>query len=118
MIFLKIFLYFRPHRMLNNLTPNEAELSENEPEVLLAHEKYYSKHKKKHPKYSIGDKVRISNTKGKFSRSYKPLFKDEVYTIVGIKQNLPVPLYSLQGFSDKSPLKGYFYENEFSLINY
>ena len=118
MIRFKVFLYFRPHRMLNNLTPNEAELSENESKVLLAHEKYYAKHKKKKPKYSIGEKVRISTSKGKFTRSYKPLFKDEVYEIVGVKQNLPVPLYSLQSLSDKSPLKGFFYENEFSLINY
>lgn len=56
------------------ISPAAAELSENQSHVLEMHKKKFRKHKKKKPKYKIGEKVRISTQKNKFSRGYAPQF--------------------------------------------
>lgn len=96
------------------ISPNDAELDENQLYVKEMHEKKFKKFKKKKAKYKIGQKVKTSIQKGKFFRGYEKQFKDETFVITDISQNLPVPLYVLKSndLDDEDVIQGKFYENE------
>ena len=54
---------------------------------------YYAKYDepqtKKHPKFKVGDKVRISKYKNIFAAGYTPNFSEEVFVINKIKNTVP-----------------------------
>ena len=61
------------------ISPAAAEQNENQSHVLKMHMKKFQKYKKHRPKYKIGQKVRVSIQKTKFSRGYMPHFSKYLY---------------------------------------
>ena len=95
------------------ISPNNAELDENQIHVKMMHEKKFQRFKRKNTKYKIGQKVRISIQKKKFSRGYDKQFQKEKFVITDINRNLPIPLYVLKSIDlNEDVIKGKFYENE------
>ena len=100
----------RDHRMLGGLSPEEAELDENASKVSMENEKYLCKFKKRKPKYKNNTLVRIKSEKNTFHKGYRPTFNDEIFKIVQVKTNLPIPLYTLGSLDDEEVLVGNFYQ--------
>ena len=95
------------------ITPNEAELPKNRFHVQMMHENKFNKYKKQVPKYKIGEKVRVSKQKHKFSRGYGHQFQNEFFYIHDIKRHLPKPLYILKSAEKENEiLEGAFYQSE------
>ena len=67
------------------------------------------------PKFSTGDRVRISKYKRVFKKGYLPNWTNEIFTIYAVKPTTPVT-YILQD-SKGVILKGGFYEQELSKSN-
>ena len=93
------------------MTPTKASEKENEEKVFanLYGDLIYLKPKK--PKFSIGDKVRISKYKRRvFDKGYTPNWSEEVFVLDEILLTKPVTyiLDDLQG----EEIKGSFYEKE------
>ena len=104
----------RKHRTIK-MTPNEAELEKNRFKLLSTYKAKYDKihKKKKSPKYECGQTVRVFRDKGKFRRGYLADFTKEVFKIIKVHTNLPVPRYTLSGL-DGEEIKGislYLYLN-------
>ena len=55
--------------------------------------------KKRKPKFSVGDSVRIFKECGKFHRGYMRDFTIEYFTITEGLENLPVPRYKLKEYN-------------------
>ena len=66
------------------------------------------------PKYSVGDKVRISAYKNIFTKGYEANFTQEIFTIVEIFFGDPT-VYKLES-SDGEEILGKFYEQELSQV--
>jgi len=91
------------------MTPTEASLKKNEPkvwrnlypegdtEVIL-------------PKFSIGDKIRITMKKDIFTKAYWPRWTEEIFTISEIQYTDP-PTYKITDYNDEE-IHGTFYEQE------
>lgn len=107
----------RGHRTLKYMSPNEAELDENEGHVRAAFNEKYSKLanlKKQPPKYAINDIVRIKLKQRTFARGYHEQFKRELFKIVKVNQNLPITTYEVQSLNDDVVVQRSFYHNELS----
>ena len=90
------------------ITPIEASKEKNENKVWL---NLYSTPKVgKEPKYSVGDKVRISRKETTFEKGYTPRWMEEVFTIDEVLRTDP-PTYKLNDYNDKR-IQGSFYEPE------
>jgi len=102
----------RRHRMIGT-TPNAAE---NTPALhAMIREnlaKYYETIKKRKVKYNVGDKVRIATLKGKFDRGYNERAKAEVFKVNAVKNNMPIPMYTLSNYRGDEIIKGNFYGSE------
>ena len=59
--------------------------------------------------------VRVKKLQGAFEKEYDGTFNDEVYKIVDVKLNLPIPLQELATLSDE-PLLGYYYANQLTRV--
>lgn len=107
----------RKHRMIGT-SPCVAE---NDPEVHLSmREKlntYYSKIKPKKRVFNIGDTVRISKQKGKFSRGYKEQANLEIFKIYEIREKSKIPMYLLETYDGSEKIKGGFYDFEITKVN-
>ena len=66
--------------------------------------------KKKKPKFSVGDKVRISKKKKTFEKGYTTRWTEEIFTIVEVKRTSPVT-YKIADLNGEE-IKGTFYEPE------
>ena len=64
----------------------------------------------KKPKFSVGDKVRISKLDLPFRKGYKPQFTSEVFQIVAIASKKP-PTYTIKDEQDEI-IRGKFYQKE------
>ena len=62
------------------------------------------------PKFSVGDRVRITKKKNIFEKGYTPKWTEEVFTISSIQYTNP-PTYKITDF-DGEEIKGTFYEQE------
>lgn len=71
---------------------------------------------RKKPKYSIGDKVRVSKLKHVFEKGYTPNFTTEIFTVAAVKPTNPVT-YRLKDYLDQ-PIQGGFYEEEITSVKY
>ena len=100
----------RPHRMLGGLSPKDAELDINASKVAMENEKYLCKFKKRKPKYEKNMLVRIKSERNTFHKGYRPSFNNEIFKIVKVKLNLPIPLYTLASLDDQEVLIGNFYQ--------
>ena len=90
------------------MTPIEASKEKNENKVWL---NLYSIPKAgKDPKYSVGDKVRITKKKTTFEKGYTPRWTEEVFTIDEVLRTDP-PTYKIRDYNDEI-IQGSFYEPE------
>ena len=88
------------------MTPVKASKKENE---LRVWGNLYSKHPKQ-PKFSVGDKVRISKKKRTFEKGYTTRWTEEIFTIVEVKRTSPVT-YKISDRNGEE-ITGTFYEPE------
>ena len=91
------------------MTPAEASKKENEPSVYI---NLYPPVviEPRAPKYSVGDRVRISKKKAFFEKGYTPRWTEEVFTISAIQYTDP-PTYKINDFNGEE-IQGTFYEPE------
>ena len=92
------------------MTPVKASKKENELEVWR---NLYPEHLEIYdikPKFSVGDKVRISKKKKTFEKGYTTRWTEEVFTIVEVKRSRP-PTYKIADLNGEE-IKGSFYEPE------
>ena len=93
------------------MTPTEASKKENENKVFsnLYSDLIYLKPKK--PKFSIGDKVRISKYKRRvFDKGYTPNWTEEVFVVDKVMLTKPVTYHIIDLLGEK--VEGSFYEKE------
>ena len=62
------------------------------------------------PRFSVGDKVRISKKKKTFEKGYTARWTEEIFTIVGVKRTSPVT-YKIADLNGEE-ITGTFYEPE------
>ena len=67
--------------------------------------------RKRKLRYSVGDKVRLLHKAGRFSRSYKKRFSDEVFRIIFVDTRQPTPMYRLQSVVSGRIVRGDQYAN-------
>ena len=81
-------------------------------QVLYGHEMATSGRK---PKFSIGEKVRITKYKGIFKKGYLPNWTEEIFIIKHIIYSMP-PVYKIVDLQDEEIL-GTFYEDELQAVD-
>ena len=92
------------------MTPTNASKKENE---LTVWRNLYPEHleiRHINPKFSAGDKVRISKKKKTFEKGYTTRWTEEIFTIVEVKHTSP-PTYKIADLNGEE-IKGTFYEPE------
>ena len=89
------------------MTPVEASKEENENKVWI---NLYNPLERKTPKFSVGDKVRISKKKRIFEKGYTPKWTEKIFTISKIQYTDPVT-YKITDYNGEE-IKGSFYEQE------
>lgn len=104
----------RGHRSIKYICPNDAEKEENKQLIFDAvNEHYYKINKKrKEPKYSVGEQVIVKKLPGRFDRGYKERWRKELFQVVEIKKNQPMPMYILKSLDTDEVVKGGFYAEE------
>ena len=92
------------------MAPVKASKKENE---LTVWRNLYPEHleiRDINPKFSVGDKVRISKKKKTFEKGYTTRWTEEIFTIVEVKRTQP-PTYKIADLNGEE-IKGTFYELE------
>ena len=92
------------------MTPVKASKKENE---LRVWRNFYPKHleiRDIKPKFSIGDKVRISKKKKTFEKEYTTRWTEGIFTIIEVKHTSPVT-YKIADLN-REEIQGTFYEPE------
>lgn len=107
----------RPHRTLEGLTPNTADLPRNEALVQGVFHARFAKlgQARTSPKLSVGDIVRVKTDPHKISqnrRAYAEQYTGEYFRIVRINRTLPIPMYHLRSMDSLDFIEGGFYANE------
>ena len=77
--------------------------------------KYSEDFNKKHPKFKVGDHVRISKYKNIFAKGYTPNWSEEVFVINKIKNTVPWT-YAISDLNGEE-ITGSFYEKELQKIS-
>ena len=92
------------------LTPTDASKEENELKVWrnLYPDRY--KTSRLNPKFSVGDKVRITKKKEVFEKGYTTRWTEEIFTIKEIRETNPIT-YKLKDLKGEE-IEGTFYEPE------
>lgn len=113
----------RPHHSLKMMTPNEADLVENQARVHAIHTERWDKLKKKgrgvKPKFNIHDVVRVKIQPKKIDkdrRAYAKQFKGEYFTVRKMNTTMAVPMYYLTSMDTGEKIKGGFYAAEIQKI--
>ena len=92
------------------ITPVQASKKENE---LMVWRNLYPEHLEIHdinPKFSVGDKVRISKKKKTFEKGYTTRWTEEIFTIVEVKRTSPMT-YKIADLNGEE-IQDTFYEPE------
>ena len=92
------------------MTPVKANKKENE---LTVWRNLYPEHLEIHdikPKFSVGDKVRISKKKKTFEKGYTSRWTEEIFMIIEVKRTSPIT-YKIADLNGEE-IKGTFYEPE------
>ena len=92
------------------MTPVKASKKENE---LKVWGNLYPEHleiRDINPKFSVGDKVRISKKKKTFEKGYTTRWTEEIFTIIEVKLTSPV-MYKIADLNGEE-IQGTFYEPE------
>ena len=92
------------------MTPVEASKKKNEMRVWRNLYPDHLEIRDIKPKFSVGDKVRISKKKKTFEEGYTTRWTEEIFTIVEVKHTLPVT-YKIADLN-KEEIQGTFYEPE------
>jgi hypothetical protein len=92
------------------MTPDKASKKESENKVFRNLYKHISTSKYRAPKFSIGDKVRITKKKQIFDKSYTPRWTSEIFTVSKVLYTDP-PTYRITDNNNEEIL-GSFYEKE------
>ena len=93
------------------MTPNEASKKENEEKVFVNLYGNLIYWKPKKPKFSIGDKVRISKYKRQvFDKGYTPNWTEEVFVVDKVLPTKPVTYEIVDSMGEE--IEGSFYEKE------
>ena len=102
-----LHIYLNRYHRTIKMSPNEAELEKNRLKLLTTYKTKYDKvkEKKRKPKYSCGQTVRVFKDKGKFKRGFMSDFTKEYFKIKDVLTNLPVTRYTLSGL-DGEEIKG------------
>ncbi len=66
------------------------------------------------PKLRVGDRVRISKTRGHFKKGYMANWSEELFTVVEVHPSEP-PVYRLKDDAE-TPIEGAFYEQELQRV--
>ena len=92
------------------MTPVEASKKENE--LTVWRNLYPDRHERieKNPKFSVGDRVRISKKKAVFEKGYTTRWTEEIFTITKIQHTSPIT-YKIADLNGEE-IKGSFYEPE------
>lgn len=102
----------RKHRMIGT-TPHIAETdATSHLEIRNRTAKYHEKIKTKPITFRVGDTVRISKIKDKFSRGYNEQQQLEMYKIKSIKTDSKIPMYVLETYNGDETIVGSFYSFE------
>ena len=103
------------------ITPKNAEKPENALLVRdMLNRHYLSFFKRKSSpkfKFKLGDTVRVSKIKHPFMRSYKHQSNEELFKIVEVRKNMPIPMYILKSWESLDVIKGAFYESELTRVD-
>ena len=102
--------YYNTRHSSIKMTPVKASKKENE---LRVWRNLYPKHleiRDIKPKFSIGDKVRISKKKKTFEKGYTTRWTEEIFTIVEVKHTSPVT-YKIADLNGEE-IQSTFYEPE------
>ena len=115
------------HRTLEYMSPNAADLPENEERVREIHGRRYAKKwesvrkSREIRKLKVGDMVLIKIPGGakigKASRAYTPYFSDEFHEVTAVRRRMPVPMYRVSSLLTGRAVPGSFYANELSKVN-
>jgi len=107
---------FRKHRMIG-VSPYEAE---NNPDVQVMINNLITEREGKYKKakldLQVGDLVRISKSKDKFSRGYNQQSIKEIFKITSIDTSKHVPLYYLKSNENDEEIIGGFYRFEITPV--
>ena len=98
------------HSSIIKMTPVQASTKENEFKIWR---NLYPEHleiRDIKPKFSVGDKVRISKKKRTFEKGYTTRWTEEIFTIVEVKLTSPVT-YKIADLNGEE-IQGTFYEPE------
>ena len=90
------------------MTPVEASKVKNE--ITVWQNLYGNSSPTTFPKYSVGDKVRITKKKKTFEKGYTPRWTEEIFNIVQVLYTSP-PTYKINDLNDEE-IQGSFYEQE------
>ena len=99
-----------PHSSLGGLTPNQASDPANFQQLWLHQYGHFKPNVPKHPKFIVGDFVRVSIHRTAFDKGYHGNWSSEAYQIASVSLGHPV-LYALNNL-DGTPLIGRFYESQ------
>jgi hypothetical protein len=97
------------HRTIG-MTPTQASLKARQEKVYHNIYKNVELRTNKKPKFKVGDKVRISITKGTFKKGYEHGWSFEVFKISKVIDSNPIT-YNLVDLEEE-PITGSFYEQE------
>ena len=92
------------------MTPTEASKKENENKVWKNLYGDYNPPKRKTPKFSIGDNVRITKKKTLFEKGYARRWTEEVFTVSKVQYTDPLT-YKIKDLKGEE-ITGTFYEQE------
>lgn len=111
----------RPHTTLQGLSPNEADDPTNEIKVRAIHNARYARirKKRKKPKFSQGDIVRVKTLASRPSssaRAFAEQAQTEMFVIHAVHTRMPIVTYSLQSADNDEIIRGTFYEYELVAI--
>ena len=92
------------------MTPIDASKEENVTKVFVYIDKKHESPTKRVRKFKVGDIVRISRIKQLFERGFHPNWTEEIFTVVEVKNTIPIT-YKLKDSSGEI-LDGSFYNEE------
>jgi hypothetical protein len=113
----------RPHRSLDNMTPNEADRPENELRVrgiLTRNHAARAATANRKVKFEVGDKVRLKYLAKKIggeARAYNPQFTGEYFEVVDVNTRKMVPMYKVRSMNTGETINERMYANEMQKLD-
>lgn len=105
------------NRIHRTIGMKPAEVGRQDEKTILARLSSKSGVKKQRPKFSLGDRVRITKIKHALAKGYLPSWTNEQFIITRIRSDDKVPTYNLQDVYGND-VKGRFYEQEMKKTNF